>query len=92
MSVLPAGQSLARFIPDLDDLLYDPRAYLQTGPLVIGPRRMYSLAAFFALPGIALIISAIGGDPEVNERLALGIALLVGALVWLVLCHTCKLG
>jgi hypothetical protein len=83
MSVLPAGQSLAQFLPDLDDFLYDPRGHLQTSPVVIGPRRMYALAALFALPGIAFLVScAVAGKGD-GERLALGIGLLVGSSVWL---------
>ncbi len=83
MSVLPVGQRLARFLPDLDDLLYDPLAYLRAGPVVIGPRRLYRLAALFALPGIALALSSVKRDPEAVERLALGVALVVGGSVWL---------
>jgi hypothetical protein len=83
MSVLPAGQPLGRFLPDLEDLLRDPRAYLQAGPVVVGPRRMYGLAALFALPGLALLASCALGDKDLGERLALGIALLVGASLWL---------
>ncbi len=83
MSVLPAGRPLARFLPELDDFLYDPRAFLQQGPLVIGPRRMYGLAALFALPGAALLAScAVAGKGD-GERLALGIGLVVGGCVWL---------
>jgi hypothetical protein len=83
MSVLPSGRPLARFLPDLDDLLYDPRAYLQAAPVVIGPRRMYGLAALFALPGIALLASCAAVGKGDGERLALGIGLLVGGSVWL---------
>jgi hypothetical protein len=83
MSVLPAGKPLARFLPDLDDLLHDPLAYLRQGPLPIGPRRMYGLAALFTLPGTALALSALRGDGDALERLAVGLALLVGASVWL---------
>jgi hypothetical protein len=82
MSVLPAGQSLRRYLGDLDDLLGDPRAYLEAGPLPIGPRRMYGLAALFAVPGAALLIwCALAGPPD-GERLSLGVGLLVGASVW----------
>jgi hypothetical protein len=83
MSVLPAGRSLANFLPDLDDFLHDPRPYLQAEPLVIGPRRMYGLAALFALPGIALLVSCISHDHGMGERLALGIGLTLGGCVWL---------
>ena len=57
MSFLPAGSSLRSFLPDLDDLLEDPAAYLGVGPVVVGPRRMYRLAALFAIPGIAFIVA-----------------------------------
>src|SRR5262249_19517679 len=82
MSVLPAGRPLSQAVPDLDELLADPRAYLEGGPLAFGPRRMYGLAALFALPGVALLVScALTGHPD-GERIALGVALLVGSAVW----------
>ena len=37
-----------RVLPDLDDLLADPHAYLSEAPLAFGPRRMYRLAGLFA--------------------------------------------
>jgi hypothetical protein len=83
MSVLPAGQPLLQFLPDLDDFLYDPRAYLQHAVVVIGPRRMYGLAALFAIPGIAFLLSGAVYPQDAGERLALGIGFLVGASVWL---------
>jgi hypothetical protein len=83
MSVLPAGQPLARFLPDLDDLLYDPAAYLREAPLSVGPRQMYGLAALFGLAGAAFLLScAVAGRGD-GERVALGIGLLLGASVWL---------
>jgi hypothetical protein len=82
MSVLPAGQPLQQFLPDLEDFLYDPRRYLQHAVVVIGPRRMYGLAALFAIPGIAFILSCIAYGPGDGERLALGVGFLVGAGVW----------
>jgi hypothetical protein len=83
MSVLPAGRPLTQAVPDLDQLLADPRAYLEAGPLAFGPRRMYGLALLFALPGLALLLSgALAGRPD-GERIALGVALLIGACVWL---------
>jgi hypothetical protein len=83
MSVLPAGRSLESCLPDLEDLLLDPRAYLTEAPLCFGPRRMYGLAGLFALPGVALVLSCLGPRGLSPERLGLGIALLVGASVWL---------
>lgn len=83
MSVLPVGQSLSRFLPDLEDLLHDPRAYLAREPLTIGPRQMYGLAWLFGFAGTALLLSCfVAGEPD-GERLALGIGLLSGASVWL---------
>src|SRR5579859_4763920 len=83
MSVLPAGQSLSRFLPDLEELLHDPRAYLAREPLTIGPRQMYGLAWLFGFAGTALLLSCfVGGEPD-GERLSLGIGLLIGASVWL---------
>jgi hypothetical protein len=83
MSVLPAGQKLASFLPDIESLLEDPRAYLQGGSVAIGPRRMVGLAGLFGLPGLALLASCAMGDPDWKERMALGVALLIGSLVWL---------
>lgn len=81
MSVLPAGRPLHRALPDLDDLMADPEGYLRAAPLAFGPRRMYGLAGLFALPGAAFLISCVVGKPD-GERLAMGIGLLLGALVW----------
>jgi hypothetical protein len=83
MSVLPAGQSLAHYLPDLDELLDDPRAYLVREPVTIGPRQMYGLAFLFGLGGAALLLSCVLAGQGDGERLALGIGLLVGASVWL---------
>jgi hypothetical protein len=88
MSVLPAGQSLSRFVPDLDELIENPRTYLAQEPLTIGPRQMYGLAFVFGLGGIALLMSCLLIAPAdrgevLGERLALGIGLMLGASVWL---------
>src|SRR5262245_53833931 len=83
MSVLPAGRPLSQAVPDLDELLADPRAYLEAGPLAFGPRRMYGLAALFALPGVALLVWAALANRADGERIALGVALLIGSAVWL---------
>ncbi|MFO0926352.1 MAG: hypothetical protein U0736_04840 [Gemmataceae bacterium] len=70
-------------LPDVDDLMADPYAYLQEAPLAIGPRRMYRLAGLFAVPGLVLLLSCLVlGRPD-GERIALGVGLLVGAAVWL---------
>lgn len=83
MSVLPAGQPLSRFLPDLEDLLHDPRAYLAQGPVTIGPRQMYGLAFLFGIAGGAFLLSCVLVGRGDGERLALGIGLLAGANVWL---------
>lgn len=88
MSVLPAGQSLSRFVPDLDELVENPRAYLAQEPLTIGPRQMYGLASLFGFGGLAFLLSCLLIDPGdrgelLGERLALGIGLLLGGCVWL---------
>jgi hypothetical protein len=83
MSVLPEGRSTRQALPDLDDLLADPHAYLTEAPLAIGPRRFYRLAALFALPGLALLLSCVlAGKPD-GERIALGVGLLAGSALWL---------
>jgi hypothetical protein len=86
MSVLPAGQSLLRYIPDLDDLLHDPASYLSAGPLVFGPRQMYRLAGLFLLAGAIFVGSVFytgTGSESTGERLALGIGLMLGGSLWL---------
>src|SRR5688572_24194903 len=86
MSLLPTGQTLDRVLPDLEDLLADPDAYLREAPLALGPRRMYGLALLFAVPGIVLLASCViqGKQPDAQgERIALGVGLLIGSLVWL---------
>jgi hypothetical protein len=83
MSLLPEGQPLRRALPDLDDLLEDPHAYLSEAPLAIGPRRMYRLAALFAVPGLACLLSCVLQGKADGERIALGIGLLLGSSLWL---------
>ena len=88
MSVLPAGQSLSRFVPELEQMLHDPRGYLIEEPLTIGPRQMYGLAGLFGFFGGALLLSCLLIAPAdraelLGERLALGIGLMLGAGVWL---------
>jgi hypothetical protein len=83
MSVLPAGRSLESCLPDLEEFLLDPRAYLTEAPLAFGARRMYRLALLFALPGVALLLSCLGPLGPQAERLAMGVGLLAGASVWL---------
>src|SRR4051812_21844720 len=83
MSVLPGGQPLRRVLPDLDDLLADPHAYLTEAPLAVGPRRMYRLAGLFALPGLALLFACAWEGRADGERIALGVGLLAGGAWWL---------
>ncbi len=88
MSMLPAGQSLNQFVPDLEELVENPRSYLAEGPLTIGPRQMYGLAFLFGFGGAAFLLSCLLIAPAdqgelLGERLALGIGLLIGASVWL---------
>jgi hypothetical protein len=83
MSVLPAGRSLRQFFPDLDEFLLDPAAYLTAGPVEMGPRRAYGFAAVFAVLGaLCLVACAVSGVWR-DERLLIGIGLLIGASVWL---------
>ncbi len=82
MSMLPGGQSLERVLPDLDELLEDPHAYLSEAPLAFGPRRMYGLAILFAVPGVLLLLSCGIRGAIVGEELAMGVGLLLGAAVW----------
>ncbi len=85
MSWLPAGQTLRQTVPDFDELLRDPVPYLAEGPVVLGPRRMYGLAAFFLVIGVGCLASlAYTGQTEsAGERIALGIGLTIGGLLWL---------
>jgi hypothetical protein len=83
MSVLPAGRSARQVIPDFEELLHDPAAYLHEGPVVIGPRQMYGLGALFGVAAAACFgYSAWQGmfDPE---AVSIGIGLALGAMVWL---------
>jgi hypothetical protein len=81
MGIRAGGDPLSAVVPDLEQLAANPRNYLTEGPLLFGPRRFYGLAAFFAVPGIIILILW-GVAPQETERLALGIALLIGASVW----------
>jgi hypothetical protein len=82
MSVLPGGRPLQQALPDLDELLDDPEAYLTQAPLALGPRRMYGLALLFAVPGVAFLLACAFGKPT-GEKVAMGVGFLVGACVWL---------
>jgi hypothetical protein len=83
MSVLPVGRSLRQFLPDVDEFLLDPASYLGAAPVEIGPRRAYGLAALFGAFGAACLAGcAVSGNWH-DERLLLGIGLLLGASVWL---------
>ncbi|MFO0879711.1 MAG: hypothetical protein U0840_20380 [Gemmataceae bacterium] len=82
MSLLPQGQQLSRVLPDLDEMLEDPQAYLNEAPLAFGPRRMYGLAWMFGVPGAGLLaLCAYQGKPD-GERIAMGVGLLVGSALW----------
>jgi hypothetical protein len=83
MSVLPAGQPLDRVIPDLDDLLHDPASYLASSPVLIGPRRMYGLAALFGIAGFGFLAACFWTGQWKDEKLLLGTGLFLGASVWL---------
>ena len=83
MSVLPAGRSLRQVIPDFEDLLRDPGAYLREGSVVIGPRQMYGLAALFGVVAAACFGYSVWQGEFDPEAVALGIGLALGALVWL---------
>jgi hypothetical protein len=83
MGIRAGGDPLTAVVPDLEQLAADPRNYLTEGPLLFGPRRFHGLTALFAIPGIVLLILW-GFAPKETERLALGIALLLGAAFWLV--------
>lgn len=83
MSVLPAGQPLDRFFPDLDDFLHDQAGYLGESPVVIGPRKMYGLTTLFGLPGALCLLWYLARGVEDGEALVFGIGLLLGASIWL---------
>src|SRR5260370_37691332 len=83
MSVLPAGRSVRQVIPDFEDLLRDPAAYLHEEPVVIGPRQMYGLAALFGVAAAACFgYSAWQGELD-PEAVSIGVGLALGAMVWL---------
>jgi hypothetical protein len=83
MSVLPSGQPLDRFFPDLDDFLHDPAGYLREEPVTVGPRQMYGLATLFGLPGAACLLWCLARGVGDGEVLVMGIGLLLGASLWL---------
>jgi hypothetical protein len=83
MSVLPTGKPLRQFLSDLDDLLYDPAAYLREGVLAIGPRRVSGFAAVFAVGGVACLVACAVTGRWHDEKLLIGVGLLLGAVVWL---------
>src|SRR5438094_499654 len=83
MSVLPTGQPLRQVIPEYEELLRDPDAYLRHGPVVIGPRRMYGLAALFGVPALACFGWCAWRGAFDPEAVTLGVGLMLGALVWL---------
>ena len=55
------------------------------GPVVLKPRRMYGLGVLFFFGGVALLasIAYTGQTESVGERIALGIGLMIGGLIWL---------
>jgi hypothetical protein len=83
MSVLPAGQPLHRVIPDLDDLLYDPTAYLREAPVEIRARQTYGLAALFGVAGVGCLLACAATGEWKDEKLFIGLGLLLAAVVWL---------
>src|SRR5438270_515236 len=83
MSVLPAGRTLRQYLPGLDDLLYDPAAYLREGVLVVGPRRVSGLSALFGVMGVLCLVACAVTGRWRDEKLLIGIGLLLGAVVWL---------
>lgn len=83
MSMRAGGDPLIEVVPELEQLATDPRRYLLQGPLLFGPRRYWGLAAIFGVPGL-IILALWWVQPTEYERLALGIALLIGAAIWLV--------
>jgi hypothetical protein len=83
MSVLPTGRPLRQVVPDFGELLHDPAAYLREGPVVIGPRQMYGLAALFGAAALGCFAySAWQGEFD-PEAVSIGIGLALGAVVWL---------
>jgi hypothetical protein len=83
MSVLPAGRSVQQVIPDVEELLSDPAGYLHEGPVVIGPRQMYGLAAIFGIAALGCFGYSVWQGKFDPEAVSIGIGLALGALVWL---------
>ena len=83
MSVLPAGRSVSQVIPDVEELLRDPAGYLHEGPVVVGPRQMYGLAAIFGIAALGCFGYSVWQGEFDPEAIAIGIGLALGALVWL---------
>src|SRR4051812_4276875 len=83
MSVLPTGRPLRQVIPDYQELLRDPAAYLREGPVVIGPRQMYRLAAVFGAAALGCFAYSVWQGEFDPEAVSIGIGLALGAMVWL---------
>jgi hypothetical protein len=83
MSILPLGKSIRHFIPDSDEFRHDPSAYLKAKPIEIGPRRAYGLAGIFGAIGAGFLLACVVSGVWNDERLLLGIGMLIGASVWL---------
>ena len=83
MSMRAGGDPLTSVVPELERLATNPREYLTEGPLLFGPRRFFGLTVLFGLPGLLFLVLWQQGIAE-TDGLAMGIALLIGAGIWLV--------
>ena len=79
------GRSLSDAIPDLEEFLHDPATYLRTAPLAIGPAAWLSVAAWFALPGLLVVLAAFLPEKMDWWRLGVGTGLMLLGLPWLIL-------
>jgi hypothetical protein len=82
--ILSLGQSLPEAVPDFEELLGDPAAYLEAGPLVIGSLRLGTLAAWCFFPGLLIGYVSIQSEKINLWQAGLGAVLLLAGLAWLV--------
>jgi hypothetical protein len=81
--ILSLGQSLPEAVPDLEELLAEPLAYLQAGPLAIAGVRLGMGAAWCFFPGLLIGYAAFQSDKINLWAAAIGSAFMLAGLAWL---------
>ncbi|MGL4554464.1 MAG: hypothetical protein ACRC33_25150, partial [Gemmataceae bacterium] len=83
MSIFAPARPLAEALPDLDELLDDPSAYLRAAPLAIGPPRVGRLVTLLVTSGLAVLASRWLDGRHDWARLGVGLGLAAAGLAWL---------